>query len=79
MVIGAITGWLGSRIMQSGTGGVIKDSVLGSLGYLGGFFACAPTRYEHPERVAVVVAILLPVLHEWYRSRRKRAVTDLTS
>ena len=30
----------------------------------------------HSDRVAVVVAILLPVLHEWYRSKRKRMVTD---
>jgi len=30
----------------------------------------------HSERVSMVVAIVLPVLHEWYRSRRMRMVTD---
>jgi len=55
MAIGAITGWLGSLIMKSGTGGVIKDSFLRSFGYFG---------------------IVLPVLQEWYRSRRKYSVTD---
>jgi len=25
--------------------------------------------YQHPERVAVVVAIILPILHELYRKR----------
>jgi hypothetical protein len=30
----------------------------------------------HSERVSVVVAMVLPVLHEWYRSRRKRTVAD---
>ena len=55
LAIAAITGWLGSLIMKSGTGGVIKDSFLRSFGYFG---------------------IVLPVLHEWYRSRRKHTVTD---
>jgi len=55
MAIAAIAEWLGSLIMKSGTGGVIKDSFLRSFGYFG---------------------IVLPVLHEWYRSRRKHTVTD---
>jgi hypothetical protein len=38
MAIDAITRWLGSLIMKSGTGGVIKDSFPGSFGYLVGFF-----------------------------------------
>jgi uncharacterized membrane protein YeaQ/YmgE (transglycosylase-associated protein family) len=28
--------------------------------------------YQHPERVAIVVAFLLPLLYELYRSRRMR-------
>jgi H+/Cl- antiporter ClcA len=28
--------------------------------------------YQHPERVAVVFALLLPLLHELYRLRRER-------
>jgi uncharacterized membrane protein YeaQ/YmgE (transglycosylase-associated protein family) len=94
MVIGAITGWLSSLILKSGTGGVIRDSFLGSFGYLAGFYGCIfmpwprntsseglagamrLTMNLHSERVSVVVAIVLPVLHEWYRSRRKRMVTE---
>jgi len=94
MAIGAITGWLSSLVLKSGSGGVIKDSFLGAFGYLVGFYACifSPwprqtssegfggamrlTMNLHSERVSVVVAILLPVLHECYRSRRKRMVTD---
>jgi len=42
----------------------------------GGTMTSTMNRYQHPERVAIGMAILLPVLHEWYRSRRKRMVTD---
>jgi hypothetical protein len=28
-------------------------------------------RYQHPERVAIVIAILLPLLHELYRWRKR--------
>lgn len=28
--------------------------------------------YQHPERVAIVVAVLLPLLHELYRLKRAR-------
>ncbi len=60
--------------------------LLGSFGYLAGFFACifAPwpqntvvtrlegggavattmSRYQHPERVAIVIAVLFPLLYE---------------
>ena len=93
MAIGAITGWLSSLVLKSGTGGVIKDAFLGAFGYLAGFYGCifSPwprstaseglagalrlTMNLHSERVSVVVAIVLPVLHELYRSRRKRIVT----
>jgi len=94
MAIGSITGWLSSLLLKNGTGGVLKDSLLGAFGYLAGFYGCIfmpwprqtgsegvagairLTMNLHSERVSVVVAILLPVLHEWYRSRRKRMVTD---
>jgi hypothetical protein len=94
MAIGAVTGWLSSLVLKSGTGGVIKDSFLGAFGYLAGFYGCILmpwprntsseglagamrlTMNLHSERISVVVAIVLPVLHEWYRSRRQRAVTD---
>jgi hypothetical protein len=94
MAIGAITGWLSSLILKNGIGGVIRDSFLGALGYLAGFYGCIfmpwprstssegfagamrLTMNLHSERVSVVVAIVLPVLHEWYRSRRKRMVTE---
>jgi uncharacterized membrane protein YeaQ/YmgE (transglycosylase-associated protein family) len=94
MGIGAITGWLSSLVLKNGSGGVIKDSLLGAFGYLVGFYACifSPwprqtsseglagairlTMNLHSERVSVVVAIVLPMLHEWYRSRRKRMVTE---
>ena len=94
MAIGAITGWLSSLILKNGTGGVIRDSFLGALGYLAGFYGCIfmpwprstssegfagamrLTMNLHSERVSVVVAIVLPMLHEWYRSRRKRMVTE---
>jgi hypothetical protein len=94
MAIGAITGWLSSLVLKSGTGGVIRDSFLGAFGYLAGFYACIFSLWPrstvteglagalrltmnlHSERVCVVAAIVLPVLHEWYRSRRKRTVTN---
>jgi uncharacterized membrane protein YeaQ/YmgE (transglycosylase-associated protein family) len=40
MAIGAITGWLSSLVLKSGTGGVIRDSFLGWFGYLAGFYGC---------------------------------------
>ena len=41
----------------------------------GGTVATTMARYQHPERVAIVVAVLLPVLHEMYRFKRVRANT----
>jgi hypothetical protein len=29
--------------------------------------------YEHPERVAIAVAVILPFLHEMYRLKRRSA------
>ena len=42
----------------------------------GGTVATTLNRYQHPYRVAVVVAVLLPLLHELYRLKRAR--TKLT-
>jgi uncharacterized membrane protein YeaQ/YmgE (transglycosylase-associated protein family) len=39
----------------------------------GGSVATTMNTYQHPVRVAVVVAVLLPVFHELYRFKRKRA------
>jgi hypothetical protein len=42
----------------------------------GGSVATTVSRYQHPARVAVAMAILLPLLHEFYRF--KRAPSKLT-
>jgi len=39
----------------------------------GGVVTTTMSTYQHPVRVALVFAFLLPMLHEMYRSRRKRA------
>ena len=38
----------------------------------GGSVTTTMNRYQHPARVAVVVAVLLPLLHEIYRYKRTR-------
>jgi len=38
----------------------------------GGTVATTMSRYQHPERVAIVMAVLLPLLHEVYRFKRAR-------
>jgi hypothetical protein len=42
----------------------------------GGTVATTLNRYQHPYRVAILVAVLLPLLHEMYRMKRAR--TKLT-
>jgi hypothetical protein len=39
----------------------------------GGTVTSTMPRYQHPERVAIVMAVLLPLLHELYRLKRARA------
>jgi hypothetical protein len=39
----------------------------------GGTMATTMNRYQHPERVAVLMAVVLPLLHELYRFKRVRA------
>jgi len=86
--IGALTGWLVALIERNRPAAVLKDGLLGSVGFLTGFFVAAlmpwhrntityrldggtvtstMNSYQHPERVAIVVAILLPLLSELYR------------
>ena len=38
----------------------------------GGSVATTMNTYQHPERVAIVMAVLLPLLHELYRFKRTR-------
>ena len=95
MAIGAITGWLVSRLTRSVRQKLLKDALLGSFGYLAGFIGCifmpwprntvvkqldgggsvatTMNTYQHPERVAIVIAILLPLLQELYRWRKRNA------
>jgi hypothetical protein len=90
--IGALTGWLVALIERSRPAAVLKDGLLGSMGFLSGFFVAVlmpwhrntityrldggttvtstMNSYQHPERVAIVVAILLPLLSELHRRRK---------
>lgn len=96
MTIGVITGWLVSLLTRSGRRKLLNDAILGTLGYLAGFFACifvhwprntityrlegdtqvssTMNTYQHPERVAIVTAIVLPLLYELYRLRKATVV-----
>jgi hypothetical protein len=38
----------------------------------GGTVATTMSRYQHPERVGIVMAVLLPLLYELYRFKRAR-------
>ena len=95
MAIGALSGWLASVITKCGPNGVVRDTFLGSFGFLAGFIGCifvpwrrntvveqlsgggsvvtTMNRYQHPERIAIIMAVLLPLLHELYRFKRARA------
>lgn len=87
MAIGAISGWLVSLATKCGPQGIRRDALLGSFGFPAGFIGCiyvlehlkgggsvvtTMNGYQHPERVAIVMAILLPLLHELYRLKRAR-------
>ena len=45
----------------------------------GGTVASTMPRYQHPERIAIVMAVLLPLLHELYRFKRARTTGQLRS
>jgi uncharacterized membrane protein YeaQ/YmgE (transglycosylase-associated protein family) len=95
MAIGAITGWVVSRMTKGRRPGLVKDALLGSFGYVGGIISCAlmpwpvntvveqlsgggsvvttMSRYQHPQRVAVALAILFPLLLEVYKWKKHKS------
>jgi hypothetical protein len=99
LAIGAATGWLISRLRMGSQQNILNDALLGSLGYVAGFFGCifmpwprntvitqlpgggtvatTMSRYQHPERVAIVIAMLFPLLYELSR-RKNRPGASLT-
>lgn len=96
MAIGAITGWMISRITKGRRSRLVRDAILGSFGYVGGIISCAlipwpentvveqlsgggsvattMSRYQHPQRVAVALAILFPVLLDLYKWKNHKSV-----
>jgi hypothetical protein len=48
--------WPTNTVVEHLDGGVTESSTM--------------SRYQHPERVAIVMAVLLPLLHELYRLKR---------
>jgi uncharacterized membrane protein YeaQ/YmgE (transglycosylase-associated protein family) len=94
IAIGAITGWVASRMTKGRRPGLAKDALFGLFGYVGGIIGCAlmpwpentvveqlpgggsvattMSRYQHPERVAVVLAILFPLLLELYKWKKRK-------
>jgi hypothetical protein len=97
LTVGAATGWLISLYRPEVQRKILTDAILGSLGFVAGFFGCAfvpwpqntvveqlsggatvattMSRYQHPELVAVVIAVVLPLLYELFR-RRDRQTTS---
>jgi hypothetical protein len=95
MAIGAITGWVVSRMTKGRRPGFVKNALLGSFGFLGGIISCARIpwpentvveqlpgggsvattmgRYQHPQRVAVALAILFPLLLELYKWNKHKS------
>ena len=95
LAIGAATGWLISRYRMDVQRKVLTDAILGSLGFVAGFFGSAlmpwpqntviehlpgggtvattMSRYQYPGRVAIVTAVLLPLLYELSRPKNRHA------
>jgi hypothetical protein len=89
--------WLISRLRMGNQQNILNDALLGSLGYVAGFFssifmpwprnivitrlpgggtvATTMSRYQHPERVAIVIAVLLPLLYELSRRKNRRGAS----
>ena len=63
---GYLAGFVGCIFMPWPENTVVED--LGG----GGSVATTMNQYQHPERVAIVIAVLLPLLHELYRFKRTR-------
>jgi uncharacterized membrane protein YeaQ/YmgE (transglycosylase-associated protein family) len=68
--LGFLAGLIGCMLIPWPTNTVVEN-LQG-----GGTVATTMPRYQHPERVAIVLAVLLPLLHELYRFKRAR--TKLT-
>ena len=67
---GFLAGFIGCIFMPWPRNTVVKD--LGG----GGSVATTMNTYQHPERVATVIAVLLPLLYELYRFKRARTHSD---
>lgn len=66
-LFGYFAGFIGCIVMPWPTNTIVENLPGG------GSFSSTSNRYQHPERVAIVMAILLPLLHELYRLKRARA------
>jgi uncharacterized membrane protein YeaQ/YmgE (transglycosylase-associated protein family) len=76
MAIGALSGWLFSLITRRGSHAVLRDAFPGLFGYFAAFVGCIfafpRNTVINPEWVAVGGAVLLPLLNELYRWRRRK-------
>ena len=63
---GFLAGFVGCIFMPWPTNTVVKHLAGG------GTLETTMASYQHPERVAIVMAVLLPLLHELYRIKRAR-------
>jgi hypothetical protein len=71
MGIGALVGSLASLVAGYGSKWILKDAFLGAIGLVAGFFGCTPWP-RNAVVVAIVIAVLLPVLNEVYRFNQAR-------
>ncbi len=94
LATGAACGWLVSLGLKGHRSKIWQDSLLGFLGFMGGFIGTiympwhentvterltgggtvttTMSSYQHPLQIAVVLAVLLPILYELYRFRLER-------
>ncbi len=94
LAIGALSGWITSLVTKCRPRRIWMDSLLGSIGFIGGFAGAiympwhentityklsdgvtvtsTMNSFQHPERVAIVLAVALPILYELYRWMRSR-------
>lgn len=67
---GAITGLFTSLVLKLGAEGVVKDGLLGVLGFFVGLVGCTvlfPRGELDSFAVAIILAAVLALLHEVYR------------
>jgi hypothetical protein len=69
---GFLAGFIGCTFMPWRTNTIVEHLEGG------GTVETTMARYQHPERVAIVMAVLLPLLHELYRFKRTQP-TDMQS